>query len=385
MTTRRDVLKLAGAGAMTLAVRPAGAAVGEPQATPAAGSATKSLRILILGGTGFTGPHQVRYALARGHKLTLFNRGRRPKEWPAPVEELVGDRNKGDLKALAGREWDVCIDNPTTLPFWVRDAGQVIKGRVGQYVFISTLSVYPSDKEPGQDETAPLAEYKGKDAMKETQETLRADVEALYGPLKALSEKEAEKWFPGITTVIRPGLIVGPGDESDRFTYWPARLDRGGDVLAPGDGSDPVQFVDARDLAEWTVRVAESGTIGTFNAMGPAYKLTMGDLLCGIRAATTAGATLHWVSADFLEQQKVSPWGDMPVWVPGTGDSAGFGLRMNARAVAAGLTFRPVAQTALDTLAWFKGLAAERQASLRAGIRPDRERQVLEAWKVKKG
>jgi 2'-hydroxyisoflavone reductase len=379
MTTRRDVLKLAGAGAVGLGLRPAAASARDVQgAAPAA--PPKPLRILILGGTGFTGPYQVRYALARGHELTLFNRGRRPHQWPAPVEELVGDRNTGDLKALAGREWDVCVDNPTTLPFWVRDAGEALKGKVPHYVFISTLSVYASDREPGQDETAPLAPYEGKDAMKETQETLRADVEALYGPLKALSEKEAGKWFPGITTVIRPGLIVGPGDESDRFTYWPVRLDRGGEVLAPGDGSDPVQYVDARDLAEWTIRVAEARTIGTFNAMGPAFGLTMGDMLCGIRAATTAGATLHWVPADFLDQQKVSAWGDMPAWVPGTGATAGFARRKNGRAGEAGLTFRPLAQTALDTLAWFRSLPAERQAQPRAGIKPEREKQVLEAW-----
>ncbi len=385
MTTRRDLLKRAGAGAVGLGLRPAAAVARDPQEAAPVDRAKTPLRILILGGTGFTGPHQVRYALAHGHKLTLFNRGRRPKQWPAPVEELVGDRNTGDLKALAGREWDVCIDNPTTLPSWVRDAGQVLKGKVRHYVFISTLSVYASDKDPGQDETAPRARYKGQDAMKETPETLRADVEALYGPLKALSEDEAEKWFPGIATVIRPGLIVGPGDESDRFTYWPVRLDRGGDVLAPGDGSDPVQFIDARDLAEWTIRVVEARTLGTFNAMGPAFELTMGDMLCGVRAVTTSGAKLHWVPADFLEQQKVSPWGDMPAWVPGAGDTGGFARRKNAKAVAAGLTFRPLAQTALDTLAWFEGLPAERQAQLRAGIRADREKQVLEAWKAKRG
>jgi 2'-hydroxyisoflavone reductase len=378
MTTRRELLKLAGAGAAFASLRPALAFAAVPKAE-------RPLRILILGGTGFTGPHQVRYALARGHKLTLFNRGRRPKEWPAPVEELVGDRNTGNLEALAGREWDVCIDNPTTLPFWVRDAGQVLKGKVGHYVFISTLSVYGSEKEAGQDETAGLAVYKGEDAMKETQETLRKDVEALYGPLKALSEKEAEKWFPGATTVVRPGLIVGPGDESDRFTYWPVRLDRGGDVLAPGDGSDPVQLVDARDLAEWTIRVAEARTLGVFNAMGPAYDLTMGDALVGVRAATTAGARLHWVPADFLEQQKVSAWGDMPIWVPGTGDTAGFGRRSNARAVAAGLTFRPLAETALDTLAWWRTLPEDRRAKPRAGIAPEREKEVLAAWKARKG
>jgi len=385
MTTRRDMLKLAGAGAVGLGLRPGVALGGEAESEAPPGKAAKPLRILILGGTGFTGPHQVRYALARGHELTLFNRGRRPREWPAPVEELVGDRNTSDLRALAGREWDVCIDNPTTLPFWVRDAGQVLKGKVGQYVFISTLSVYSGEKEPGQDEAAPVFEYEGPDPMKETMETLRANVEGLYGPLKARSEKEAETWFPGITTVIRPGLIVGPGDESDRFTYWPVRLDRGGEVLAPGDGTDPVQFVDARDLAEWTIRTAEARTLGVFNAMGPASTLTMAGLLDGIRAATGSKAGLTWVPADFLEQQKVSPWGDMPVWIPGTGDNAGFSRRKNGRAVAAGLTFRPLGDTAKDTLAWWKAQPAERQAKLRAGIAPEREVEVLAAWKAKRG
>ena len=385
MRSRRDVLKLAGAGAIGLSLRPAAVLGAEAQDAAPIGKAAKPLRILILGGTGFTGPHQVRYALARGHELTLFNRGRRPKEWPAPVEELVGDRNTGDLKALAGREWDVCIDNPTSLPFWVRDAGQVLKGKVDHYVFISTLSVYASDKEAGQDETAPVAAYKGQDAMKETMETLRADVEALYGPLKALCEKEAEKWFAGTTTVIRPGLIVGPGDESDRFTYWPVRLERGGDVLAPGDGTDPVQFVDARDLAEWTIRMVEARSLGVFNAMGPASELTMGGMLDGAQAGIGSKARLVWAKADFLEQQKVSPWGDMPVWIPATGDTAGAHRRRNQKAIAAGLTFRLLAQTAADTLAWWKTLPAERQAKLRAGIAPEREAQVLEAWRARKG
>jgi len=378
--TRRDILKIAAAGAASIVAAPGRAfpfSAEAPRPSP--------LRILILGGTGFIGPHQVRYALERGHKLTLFNRGRRPKDWPAPVEELVGDRNTGDLGALEGREWDVCIDNPTTLPFWVRDAGRVLKGRVKQYVFISTLSVYGGEKEPGQDESAPLAPYKGKDAMKETQETLRADVETLYGPLKALSEQEAGRWFPGQTTIVRPGLIVGPGDESDRFTYWPVRLDRGGEVLAPGDGKDPVQLVDARDLAEWTIRLVESGTLGVFNAMGPQRELTMGAMLEGVRGAVGSKATLTWVPADFLDQQKVSAWGDMPTWVPGTGDTAGFSRRSNEKAVAAGLEFRSIATTAKDTLAWWKAQPAERRARMRAGIAAEREAQVLAAWKARKG
>jgi 2'-hydroxyisoflavone reductase len=295
----------------------------------------------------------------------------------------VGDRNTADVKALASRDWDVCIDNPTSLPFWVRDVGQVLKGNVGQYVFISTLSVYASESTAGADETAPLAEYKGEDAMKETQDTLRKNLE-LYGPLKALSEKESEKWFPGITTIIRPGLIVGPGDESDRFTYWPVRLSRGGDVLAPGDGTDATQIIDARDLAEWTIRMVESRTFGSFNAMGPAFELTMHDMLCGAKSATTVASTLHWVPASFLEQQKVRPWSDMPAWIPSGTETSGFSRRSNKRAIAAGLTFRPLAETTLDTLAWFRRLPADRQANLRAGIKPDREKEVLQAWAASK-
>lgn len=392
-TSRREALKFAAAGTIGSTLIPS-LARGQTPATaarpwfpplPTVEKAAKPLRILILGGTGFTGPSQVRYALARGHTLTLFNRGRRPQDWPGEVEELVGDRNTGDLKSLAGREWDVCIDNPTTLPFWVRDAGQVLKGKVAQYVFISTLSVYAEEKDAGANETAALAEYKGADAMKETQETLRANIGALYGPLKARSEKEAETWFPGITTVIRPTLIVGPGDDSDRFTYWPVRLDRGGDVLAPGDGTDAVQFIDARDLAEWTIRMVESRTFGIFNAAGPNFEMSIQEMLLGIRAATTAGAKLHWVPASFLEQQKVQPWSDMPVWVPGGPDTKGFSRRSNTRAVAAGLTFRPLAQTALDTLTWFKSLPEDRRAKLRAGIGAEREAQVLDAWRKSRG
>jgi 2'-hydroxyisoflavone reductase len=346
--------------------------------------AEKPLRILILGGTGFTGPHQVRYALARGHKVTIFNRGREGNPWKGEVEELVGDRNAGDLKALAGREWDACIDNPTTLPFWVRDAGRALQGHVGQYVFISTISVYADNDKPA-DETAPLARYTGTDPLAETMESFRKDVGGLYGPLKAASEAEAERQFPGITTIIRPGLIVGPGDATDRFTYWPVRLAKGGDILAPGDGSDLVQFIDARDLAEWTIRMVEARTFGVFNATGPAQPLSMRDMLAGIAAAVHAEPRLTWVPAKFLEEHNVSAWSDMPVWVPNEGDSAGFARRDIGRAKAAGLTFRSLASTSAETLAWFRTLPADRQAKLRAGIAPEREAEVLAAWRASRG
>jgi 2'-hydroxyisoflavone reductase len=338
--------------------------------------AVKPLRILILGGTGFTGPYQVRYALSRGHKMTTFNRGKsHPGELPAEIEQLIGDRN-GKLDALKNRQWDVVIDNPTTLPAWVRDAGQVLKGNVDRYVFISTISVYGEVKQ-GVDESAPLAKYEGADPYKETLEAMKASGYKTYGPLKALSEKEAEKWFPGKTLIIRPGLIVGPRDETDRFTYWPVRIDRGGEVLAPGNPDDPVQFIDARDLAEWTIRVVEHGETGIYNATGPAKRLGIGGMLDGIKEAEKSNANFTWLNEEFLTQQKVEPWSDMPVW---TGAESGMARTNISRALAKGLTFRPLADTARDTLAWFKSLPQDRQSKLRAGITPEREGEVLAEW-----
>jgi 2'-hydroxyisoflavone reductase len=369
--TRRSVA-LAALGGWALSEAAAGAAARPP----------RRLNLLILGGTGFIGPWQVRYALARGHKVTLFNRGRQKETWPGPVEELLGDRNTGDLKALAGGAWDVAIDNPTSLPFWVRDAGAALKGKIGQYIFISTISVYAANDKPA-DETAALAPYAGKDAMAETTKSLMADVGDLYGPLKALSEAEARKQFGEATTIIRPGLIVGPGDQTDRFTYWPVRLARGGTVLAPGDGADPVQFIDARDLAEWTIRVAEARAFGVYNATGPARPIVMKRFLADVGRGVGAQPELVWVPADFLDKEKIEAWSDMPVWVPASGDSAGFHKRSIARALAAGLTFRPPATTAADTLTWFRTQPADRQAKLHAGLTPEREAQVLADWKAK--
>jgi 2'-hydroxyisoflavone reductase len=372
-TTRRQFIKLSGtaAGAFALSIR---------STTALAEKSVKPLRILILGGTGFTGPYQVRYALSRGHKVTTFNRGKtHPGELPKEVEQLTGDRN-GQLDALRGRQWDVVIDNPTTLPAWVRDAAQILKGNVERYVFISTISVY-ADTSQGVDETAPLAKYDGPDPYKETIEAVKASGYKTYGPLKALSEQEAEKWFPGKTLIIRPGLIVGPRDETDRFTYWPVRIDRGGEVLAPGTSSDPVQFIDARDLAEWTIRMAENRETGIYNATGPAKPLEIGAMLDGIKSALGSDARFTWLPADFLKQQKVEAWSDMPVWA---GDELGLARTKIDRALARGLTFRPLAETTRDTLTWFKSLPQDRQSKLRAGLTPKREAEVLAAWKKQK-
>ncbi|MBX7218427.1 MAG: twin-arginine translocation signal domain-containing protein [Blastocatellia bacterium] len=380
MTSRRTFLKntaltcgALGAGTLSDALAHGAEA---PKPTDNVTKAEKPLRILILGGTGFIGPHQVEYARARGHKLTLFNRGKTNAGIFPDVEQLHGDRATGDLKSLKGREWDVVIDNPATLPRWVRETAQLLKDSAKQYVFISTISVYSDNSKLNMDESGPLATVSDPNDEKITGET--------YGGLKVLAEKEAEKAFPGRATVIRPGLIVGPGDYSDRFSYWPIRIDRGGEVLAPGDPTDPVQIIDARDLAEWSIRMVEQGAMGIYNATGPKARLSMAEMLYGIRAITSADVQFTWVKADFLAEQKVSPWGDMPVWVPPVGETAGFATVNCNKAIAKGLTFRPLAETSKATLDWFKARPAERQAKVRAGIDPKREADILAAWHAKK-
>lgn len=351
---------------------PSDAAPAPERATP---RAPRPLRILILGGTGFIGPHQVRYAKERGHTVTLFNRGKTNPGLFPDVEKLQGDRAVGDYSALKGREWDVVIDNPTTIPRWVRQAAEVLKGHAKQFVFISTISVYEKNDTPGADETAAVAK---------TAEPESEDGRKYYGPLKALSEGEARKAFGDRATIIRPGLIVGPGDLSDRFTYWPARLQRGGEVMAPGTPSDPSQIIDARDLSEFIIRCCENETYGTFNCTGPRSPLTIAEMLGGIRAAMVTDAYLTFVAADFLAEQKVRPWSDMPVWIPPVGETAGFMKRSIDRALKAGLTFRPLADTVRDTLEFYNQQTPERQAQLRAGMDPAREKEVLALWHARK-
>ncbi len=329
------------------------------------------LDILILGGTGFTGPHQIAYAVARGHQVTVFNRGRRQADLPKGVKHLVGDRND-NLSALKGTaKWDVIIDNPTTFPRWVKSAGEVLKGRTNQYVFISTLSVYDKWNVANMDEHAPLATMPDP-----TSENMQ-----YYGAMKVLAEQEAEKWYPDRVTVIRPGLIVGPRDETDRFTYWPVRIARGGEVLCP-PGADAAQIIDARDLAEWTIRMCEDRKYGVFNATGPRSSLSQLEMLAGIRAAMPGSLDLTLTSADaaFLEEQKVRPWADLPVWIPNQGDTLYWGKANIEKAVAAGLTFRPLAVTAAETLAWHRTRPVEQQTKMRAGLTAEREAEVLKAW-----
>ena len=388
-TDRRTFLKLSAAagGAVGLGALPKFAfGARAHEASPAIERASAPLNILILGGTGFTGPEQVEYAIKRGHSVTLLNRNRtRPDFFKGRVEQLIGDLN-GDVSALEGKKFDVVIDNPTTAPAWVRNAGQYLKGNTKHYIYISTISVYKNSNKAWADESDALSPMP---AGIDPYTVQPKDWGKYYGELKTESEAEVARQYPGIHTIIRPGLIVGPLDRSDRFTYWPYRIDKGGEVLAPGDGNDPVQFIDSRDIAEWTVRVAENHTLGTFNATGPAKPLTMAEMLYGIKAVTTAGAQFTWVPADFLKEQHIQPWSNMPVWIPDSPDEVGDSRRNIARALAAGLMFRPLAVTAKDTLDWNKTRpAAELQAlaeGRRAGISAEREAQVLAAWHAKQG
>lgn len=382
MTDRREFLKRAmlSGGAMAVAPNRVFNILGSP--------APKPLNILILGGTGLTGPFQVKYALSRGHTVTVFNRGRKNDKLPPGVTELVGDRNQHQLDALKRKDWDVVIDNPTTLPFWVRDAGEVLKDHTKQYVFISTISVYKTAGLKTIDESSPQLEYTDGDPMTVTMQQVMKNIETMYGAMKTASEREAKKWFGDRTTIIRPTLIAGPGDDSFRFTYWPYRIAKGGEVLAPGDGKDNVQVIDARDLAEWTIRVVENGTTGTFNAAGPKSPMTMAQQLDAIKAALPGGknSQLTWVPTEFLTAQKVTPWGDMPTWIPRTDPDYAGANADNRRAVAAGLTFRPVATTAVDALEWFNALPEQTRTQMvkGAGIDADREKAVLAAWHAKK-
>src|SRR4051812_22330258 len=402
MSTRRNFLKWSAAMSGAVGLNPLiERAFGLPHAAlrtphPALRTIEKapaSLNILILGGTGFTGPEQVEYAIARGHRVTLFNRGKtRPGMFKGKVaEELIGDLNS-DTSALKDRKFDVVLDNPTTLPFWVKNAAQYLKGNVKHYMFISTTSVYADQSVIGINENSPTVPMpEGVDPYRPDQRNERQLANSsnpqYYGAFKARAEEEVKTQYPGIWTVIRPCLIVGPLDRTDRFTYWPSRIDKGGEVLAPDSPNDPCQFIDSRDLAEFMIRMAEAREFGTFNATGPDKPMTTGEMLYGIKAVTTAGAQFTWVPWEFLQSQGIRPWSQMTVWQPPVGRTAGYQRRDASKAIAKGLTFRPVAVTAKDTLDWHKTRPqteqdAVLQGKAQNGLAMTREAEVLAAWKA---
>ena len=339
------------------------------------------MKLLIIGGTRFVGHHLVAAALARGHEVTLFNRGNYSAE-PA-VETIHGDRhNEGDLAKLKGRRWDVVVDTCGHLPRSVRAAAEILSGSVDRYVFISSQNAYASVSVPGVDETFPRATLTTEqlDQADAIDKSGQPSYGALYGGLKALSEEAAEEAMPNRVLIIRPGLIVGPQDYTDRFTYWVARVSRGGEVLAPGRPERFVQFIDARDLAEWIVSMAEQKATGIYNANHDPEKLTMQSVLDECKLASDSDATFTWASEEFLLRENVSAWSDMPLWLPeeAAPHLKGFMFINCDKAIAAGLRFRPLSETVRDTLSWYQTNHSDQE--LKAGIDSDKEQALLRKW-----
>ncbi len=338
------------------------------------------MKLLILGGTMFLGRHIVEAALVRGHEVTIFNRGQHNPELFPEVEKLRGDRD-GGLDALRGRRWDAVVDTSGFVPRLVRDSAELLADAVGLYVFISSISVYADHSQP-VDEDSKVGTLED--------ESTEEITGVSYGPLKVLCERAVEEAMPGRVLVIRPGLIVGPDDKTVRFSYWTGRVARGGEVLAPGSPDKQIQVIDSRDLAEWTIRMAEENRTGVFNANGPDYKLTMGKFLEECRNVSGSDARLTWVDEKFLTERGVEAWSELPLWLPEEDEPHRYFMANKIdRALAAGLAFRPLADTIRDTLAW----QSQNQVNTadKPGVpvpdvtlKPERERELLEEWHKEK-
>jgi 2'-hydroxyisoflavone reductase len=331
------------------------------------------MRLLILGGTVFLGRHLVDAALAQGHSVTTFTRGQHDDVLPPEVERVHGERD-GGLDALRGRRWDAAIDTSGYVPRVVRASAALLAESVEHYTFVSSISALGDVSQPCVDESGPVATLADESVAEVTGET--------YGALKALCERAAEAGMPGRALTIRPGLIVGPYDPTDRFTYWPYRVAAGGEVLAPGRPERAVQLIDARDLAEWAVRMVEGKRVGTFNATGPAAPRSMGELLDTCRTVSGSDARFTWVDEAFLLDRGVEPWMELPLWVPESDPDMGGFMAVNcSRARDAGLTFRPWEETVSATLAWDATRPVERE--WKAGMRRERETALLDEWRAR--
>lgn len=343
------------------------------------------MKLLVLGGTRFLGRHVVTAAAARGDRVTVFHRGRHTADLPAGVEVVRGDRRDG-LGELAGRTWDAVIDTSGYQPGVVGRSTEALRDAAAFYLFVSTISVFEDYSRPGLDESGPVgeigdAEAAEAEALDPSDPVTARGLGEKYGPLKARCERVVLAAFPGRAAVVRPGLIVGRWDHTDRFGYWVRRVAAGGEVLAPGRPERVVQLIDARDLTEWMLRLAAERHAGVYNATGPASPLRMVEVLETCRAVAGGDATFTWVDDAFLGESGIAPWGELPLWIPEAAEYAGF-MRIDCRrARDAGLAFRPLADTVRDALAWerSRGEVATRQA----GLDPAKEREVLAAWKVR--
>ncbi len=330
------------------------------------------MNLLIIGGTRFLGRHLVDSALARGHDVTLFNRGKTNPELFPQIETIIGDREH-DIEKLSGRTWDAVIDTCGYFPRIVRLAATSLERSVGHYVFISSISVYADFKMIGINESDPVGKIEDETVEEITGES--------YGPLKALCEQATLETFGGERgLVIRPGLIVGPNDPTDRFTYWPVRVARSGKVLTPEKPNMPVQIIDVRDLSDFIINLIEAKASGIYNATGPDYELTLGMMLEACKQVSGSDANFKWAPVDFLNQNKVAEWSDMPVWVPDNEENQGFSRADVSKAIKAGLKFRPLAETVRDTLAWANTRPTDYE--WRAGLKPEREQELLNLLKV---
>jgi 2'-hydroxyisoflavone reductase len=327
------------------------------------------MNILIIGGTRFLGKALVEAAARRGHTITLFNRGQSNPEWFPNITKIHGDRNQ-DLSALAGARWDAVIDTSAYFPRQVRSLLDVIGGKIGHYTFVSSISVYADFSLPGLSEDSAVATIADPGIEEVNGET--------YGALKALCEQTAENTFPGGVLSLRPGLIVGPFDPTDRFTYWPVRIARGGEILAPDSEDWNFQIIDVRDLAEWNIRLVENGVTGTFNATGPAQPLTFGQLIKSSEKVIQRDAHFIWASNQFLLDRGVQPWSELPLWLPGPEDAGADQVNIQ-KALSASLSFRPLEETIRDTLAWEATRPTDHP--WRAGLSPEKEEELITAWK----
>ena len=339
------------------------------------------MKLLILGGTRFLGRHLLAAAQARGHEVTLFNRGNYLSEDFGAVESIRGDRHS-ELDNLRGRRWDAVVDTSGHLPRAVRAAADVLTDNVDRYVFISTQNAYRDVSIPDIDESYPLATLTTEqlDRANAIDTSGQPSYAELYGGLKALCEQAVEEAMPNRVLILRPGLIVGPFDYTDRFTYWPVRIARGGEVLAPGRTNRFIQLIDARDQAEWTISMIERKATGVYNTHGVPHKLTMQRLLDECKSVSQSDAKLTWVTEDFLLRENVAAWSELPLWLPeeAAPHLKGFMFISPEKGIAAGLTFRSLSETIRDTLTWYQTTRSDN--ALKAGLDRDKERGLLYKW-----